>query len=252
MINMNKSQIKITSFDNLFISANVYKQNDYSKKWAIIVHGIKRNGDYMESYVYNFYKRGFNVVAPDCRGHGKSEGKYIGMGWHDRLDVIKFIEKIIEMDKESQIVLFGVSMGGATVLCTSGENLPKNVKCIISDCSYTDAYKIAKINIKSVNSLFAPFAPILNLAIRVRGGYFLSDAKPINQVKKSKTPTLFIHSDGDKLIPVKMAYELYDACASEKDILIIKGADHALSSVIDSKNYWTKVHEFINKYILVL
>jgi len=250
MNNMNKTQIKIVSFDNLFLNANMYKQNNYSRKWVIIVHGIKRNGEYMESYTLNFYKRDFNVIAPDCRGHGKSEGKYAGMGWHDRLDVIKFIEKIIEMDRESEIILFGISMGGASVLSASGENLPQNVKCIISDCSFSDVYKIAKSKVKSVSPLFVfTVLPIANLASRIKNGYFLSDAKPINQVKKSKTPILFIHGDEDKLIPVAMAYELYEACASEKDILIIKGAAHAFSSISDPKNYWLKIDNFINKYL---
>ncbi len=38
----------------------------------------------MTKYIRNFYERGYNVIAPDLRGHGNSEGDYVGMGWHDR------------------------------------------------------------------------------------------------------------------------------------------------------------------------
>ena len=50
-----------------------------------------------------------------------SEGDYIGMGWDERLDIIDLINYIIDVDKDSEIVLFGVSMGAATVMNVSGE-----------------------------------------------------------------------------------------------------------------------------------
>lgn len=249
-MNLEKSQLKIKSFDNLTLNSYMYKQQDYSKKWVIIVHGYKCDSAFMESYIRNFYKLGFNIIAPDCRGHGSSEGKYIGLGWHDRLDVINYIYKIIDIDSKAEIVLFGVSMGGATVLCASGEILPKNVKCVISDCAYSDAYKIAKKKIQKKSSFFVyPLAPIVNLASKLQNGYFLTDAKPIKQVKKSKTPTLFIHSDEDKLIPVKMVYDLYKAARPEKDIFIVNGAGHGYSSIVNPTGYWGKIKEFTHKYI---
>ena len=249
-MNFKKIELKIKSFDNLTLNSYMYKQQVYSKKWIIIVHGYKCYSAFMESYVRNFYRLGFNIITPDCRGHGASEGKYIGMGWHDRLDVINFINNIIHMDQQSEIALFGVSMGGASVLCASGEALPENVKCIISDCSYSDAYKIAKSKIKKINSLFVyPIAPIVNLISKIKHGYFLSDAKPIKQVKKSKTPILIIHGDEDKLIPVKMAYDLYKATGCEKDIFIAKGAGHGYSYIVDPIGYWKKIMEFTHKYI---
>ena len=80
----------------------------------------------------------YNILMPNNRGHGKSEGNYIGFGWHDRLDYIEWIDYIINRSgKDSKILLHGISMGAATVLMTSGEDLPENVKAIVSDCAYT-------------------------------------------------------------------------------------------------------------------
>ena len=39
----------------------------------VLLHQIKK-----------FYKQGYNLLIPDLRGHGLSEGDYIGMGWDDR------------------------------------------------------------------------------------------------------------------------------------------------------------------------
>lgn len=35
-----------------------------------------------------YAEKGFNVLVPDLRAHGESEGEIIGMGWLDRLDLI--------------------------------------------------------------------------------------------------------------------------------------------------------------------
>ena len=59
------------------------------------------------------------------------------MGWHERFDIVDLSNYIASTYKNSQIVLFGVSMGAATVMSASGEKLPRNVKVIIEDCGYT-------------------------------------------------------------------------------------------------------------------
>lgn len=39
---------------------------------------------------------------------------------------------------QSKIVIFGVSMGGATTMMTSGLKMPKQVKAYVEDCGYTN------------------------------------------------------------------------------------------------------------------
>ena len=94
------------------------------------------------------------------------------MGWHDRKDVLMWVDKIIEMDPDSDIVLYGVSMGGATVMMTSGEDLPDNVKCIVEDCGYTSAWDEFEYQLKELFGL--PSFPLLNTANNItmlRAGY---------------------------------------------------------------------------------
>ena len=230
----------IKSKDNLNLHNYLIKNKNNSNKWAIIIHGYNSKGIYM----------GYNIIIPDLRGHGKSEGNYIGMGWHERYDILDLSNYIANTYNNSQIVLFGVSMGASTVMSTSGETLPKNVKAIIEDCGYTSTWNQFSYQLKSLFKL-PPF-PLMHIAsiiCKLKSGYFISEASPIKQIKKSITPTLFIHGDKDDFVPFFMLDELYNASTVEKEKLIINGASHAKASYVNPKLYWSTIENFLNKYI---
>lgn len=240
----------VKSDDGLKLWGKIYLQNNKSDKWAIIAHGYTSNHEDMQPIALNFYNQGYNVLTPDMRAHGNSEGEYIGMGWLDRKDMLKWIDYVISLDKNAQIALYGESMGGATVMMTSGEKLPSNVKAIVEDCGYTSVLEMFK---KELNERFGlkPF-PILNAAevvTQLRAKYNFTEASALEQVKKSKTPMLFTHGGNDTYVPTKMVYELYEAANVEKDMLIIDGAAHGAAPDVDPETYYEKVFSFLDKYI---
>ena len=246
----NHSDEYITSSDNLKLHSYVVKNENPSNKWVVTVHGYTSEGLNMSSYAKKYYDMGYNVLIPDLRSHGLSEGNYIGMGWDDRLDIISWINYILNENPNAEIVLHGVSMGAATVLMTSGEEIPSNVKAIVADCGYTSVWDEFAYQLDDLFSL--PEFPILNVSsivAKIRAGYFLGEASSIDQVKKSKTPILYIHGDQDDFVPYFMMEELYNATSSEKEMLTIKGAEHAKASEVDPETYWTTVNTFIDKYI---
>mgnify|MGYP002600084864 FL=1 len=240
----------ITSSDNLKLHAYEVKNENKTDKWAIVVHGYTSEGKLLSSKAKHLYNMGYNVLVPDLRSHGTSEGNYIGMGWHDRLDIISWINKIIKGNPNSEIVLHGTSMGSATVLMVSGEKLPSNVKAIVADCGYTSVYDEFSYQLKQLFNL--PAFPIMNFSdvvTHIRAGYCLNDASAINQVKKSTTPILYIHGDKDDFVPYYMMDELYNATNSEKEKLTIEGGEHANSDLVNPKLYWSTVNSFLEKYI---
>lgn len=240
----------ITSSDNLKLHAYEVKNENKTDKWAIVVHGYTSEGKLLSSKAKHLYNMGYNVLVPDLRSHGTSEGNYIGMGWHDRLDIIDWINYIVKNNPNSEIALHGTSMGSATVLMVSGEKLPSNVKAIVADCGYTSVYDEFSYQLKQLFNL--PAFPIMNFSdvvTHIRAGYCLNDASAINQVKKSTTPILYIHGDKDDFVPYYMMDELYNATNSEKEKLTIEGGEHANSDLVNSKLYWSTVNSFLEKYI---
>lgn len=240
----------ITSFDNLRLHSYVIKQPEKTSKWVIIVHGYGEEGKLTSRKALRFYNMGYNVLVPDLRGNGKSQGNYIGMGWDDRIDIIGWINYIIKCDNKSEIALYGTSMGGATVLMTSGENLPSNVKAVISDCAYTSVYDIFDYEIRSFsgNSSF-PIIDFTNMVTVLRAGYSLKNASALDSVKNAKTPILYLHGDKDKFVPLSMMNKLYKATTSEKKKVIIENGEHSNSDLSQPRIYWNTVDNFLNQYI---
>lgn len=240
----------ITSSDNLKLHAYEVKNENKTDKWAIVVHGYTSEGKLLSSKAKHLYNMGYNVLVPDLRSHGSSEGDYIGMGWDDRLDIIDWINYIVKNNPNSEIALHGTSMGSATVLMVSGEKLPSNVKAIVADCGYTSVYDEFSYQLKQLFNLPAfPIMNFLDVVTHIRAGYCLNDASAINQVKKSTTPILYIHGDKDDFVPYYMMDELYNATNSEKEKLTIEGGEHANSDLVNPKIYWSTVNSFLEKYI---
>lgn len=241
---------EILSFDRLRLHGYLCLQREPSKKWVILVHGYDDSGLWFGREALAFYQAGFNLLLPDARGHGKSQGTYVGMGWHDRLDIKKWICWLIKQYPESEIVLYGVSMGAASVMMAAGEELPPNVKAAVEDCGYTSAWSVLSYQMKSQFHLPAfPFLYCADLVARIRAGYGIKDADALKCVARTRLPVFFIHGTEDRFVPFKMMKELYDACKSQKECLAVKGAAHVEASLAGGDAYWKAVFRFLGRYV---
>ena len=240
---------QITSKDGLRLSA-IYVPAENSQKTAIIAHGYMSQANTMGEYAQLFHDLGYNVLMPDARGHGKREGDYVGFGWDERKDYQQWVEEVVKKNPDEKIILDGVSMGAATVMMTSGEKLPKNVKAIIEDCGYSSTRGELAYQLKEMFGLPSfPLMEVTSLTTKLRAGYFLGEADAIKQLEKNKRPMLFIHGDKDDFVPFEMLDEVYQATKGPKEKLVIKGAGHALAYATDPELYRQTIENFLNQYV---
>ena len=244
-------RLEAESADGYTLVAARFPAETASRRWVILLHGYTGWKEEMYPFALWYWKQGFNVLVPDLRCQGESQGDFIGMGWTDRLDVRMWMDGILREDPEAEIVLHGQSMGAACALMLSGmADLPENLRAVVSDCGYTDAYSMFRQDIKDWFGLPAfPLVDSANLALQVRGGYDLRKASALKAVGESRVPTLIIHGDRDKMISVDMAYALYEAAAPEKELLIVEGAGHAQSQDKDPAGYYGTLEKFLGKYL---
>lgn len=230
-------------------AAETGQRSDDPHRWVILLHGYTGSKEMMYGYAYWYWSHGYSVLAPDFRCQGESDGDYIGLGATDSKDLAGWIDLILERDPEAEIVLHGLSMGASTALLYCGQkNVPDNIKAVISDCAYTDAYSMFQEKIGSWFHLPAfPVVDSAELMIRLRAGYDLKETSPLKAVSSSRVPTLFIHGKEDRMIPVSMCRELYDAAACEKEIMIVEGAGHAQAADKDPARYFEEVEKFLRE-----
>ncbi len=239
-----------TSDDGLQLAAEVIVSDESSHRWVIAVHGYRGTHNYMDAPASYFGLQGYNALLPDLRGCGASEGDYIGMGWPDRRDMLKWIGWIIGEDPEAEIVLYGISMGGATVMMTSGEALPPQVKAVVEDCGYTTVWDIFEDELAYLFHL--PSFPILHVASGIssfRAGYNFTEASSLKQVAKAEVPILFIHGSEDNFVHTDMIYKVYDACNTEKQMLVVDGAGHGNSYNHAPELYFDTIFTFLAPYV---
>ncbi len=242
--------VYIQSNDNLKLHGSMVQKEEATNRWAIVFHGYASQGMHMVTSAKRFADMGYNILLPDARGLGESEGHYIGMGWHERKDALRWIDMILDQDSEAEIVLYGVSMGGATVMMISGEDLPSNVKAIVEDCGYSSIWGEFAYQLEAVFNL--PTFPVMNFAsavTKIRAGYTLEEGSAVKQVAKSVTPIMFIHGDNDTFVPSHMVHEVYDAATCPKEKYVVEGAGHGMAAGIAGEEYWVKVESFINQYL---
>lgn len=226
-----------------------YLTHENNHMWSILIHGYKSDNTNMMSYGIQYYEKGYNILLPNNRAHGTSQGDYIGMGWLDKDDIACWVDWIVSQDPQAQIILHGVSMGGATVMMSAGDNL-EHVIGYVEDCGYTSVWDIFASELDKRFSL--PTFPVLdisNLVGRLKAGYDFKEASSVEQLKKAKQPILFIHGGKDDFVPTDMVYTNYEAAKGVKDIYVVEAAGHAQAKDYNPEAYWNKVFEFIDTKI---
>lgn len=219
-------------------------------------HGYRSDGKGEWCHYAKYYVEtlGYNMFFVDHQAAGESEGQYIGFSSYESQDSMKWLDYMVDtFGKDIEIILHGISMGSTTVmLMTGNEKLPENVKFTVADCGFTSAMDEFTYKLESLHIPKFPLLPAVKHFHKERVGYdFQKDTNALEAVSKAKIPMLFIHGNKDKFVPTFMAHKLYDACSADyKDILIVEGADHAMSYRDGKEEYEKKVGSFVEKFIV--
>ncbi|MGG5313339.1 hypothetical protein IGL76_002058 [Enterococcus sp. DIV2381] len=239
------------SHEGLKLKGRMFFSYANKGKWVICVHDYRSTGKKDMSYIGKKYaEKGFNVLIPDLRAHGESEGEIIGMGWLDRLDLILWINEILKKEPEATILLHGGSMGASTIMMASGEKLPSAVKGLILDSGFVSVYSEFRYMLSKLTAF--PKKIIMRYANRYAqkyAGYSLKQASATRQLGSNHLPVLIIHGEHDHFVPMEAAYTIQNATAGDKALLLVPGAEHLEAVSKDPDTYWTVIFSFIEQRV---
>ena len=241
---------EITSDDGLKLRARYYHVREGAPV-AICVHGYRANAirDFCGGVVF-CRDEGMNVLLIDQRGQGESEGKWMTFGIRERYDLKKWIEYIIQRcGKDTQVMLYGISMGGATVLMSAGLNLPENVRGILADCPFSSPKDIIK---KVCGDMHLPaniVYPLIRLGARLYAGFDPDKATAAEAVKGAKMPVAIIHGEDDRFVPCAMGREIADANPEYVRFYPFPEAGHGISYMQDKARYRAIIRDFTKEAV---
>ena len=242
----NQKDVYITSEDGLRLRAR-WIENENPVGTILFAHGYRSTPilDFGVAYPF-YYEMGFNILIPDQRAHGESQGRFITFGVKECKDFLRWIDYHNQHLGKYPLLLSGLSMGAATVMYLADEDLPENVGGIIADCGFTSPKDILGCiftRVTHMPSAIAIYAT--DIFARLIAGFSLYKKDSRKTLAKNKLPILLVHGKDDDFVPCTMTEEGYEACSGNKHLLLVDGAGHGVSFLKDPDGYITLLHKMI-------
>lgn len=241
-----RQQLEITARDGLCLKAWFYDQG--SDVTVILFHGYRGGPEELSGIASRLYARGMNILLIFQRAHGISEGSYFTMGTKEKFDAVDWAREIARRKPDGEIVLFGWSMGGNTVMGAVGEELPENVRCAVEDCGYENLrdqilFSCKKAMPKLPAKRFVLW--LLGLYCRLFKGFSIDDPRSAS-LSRSRVPMLFIHGEKDPVVPYENLAKCYGACITKKLHSSYTHAVHIASCSSETERYFSELIGFIH------
>ncbi|MBS7262168.1 MAG: alpha/beta hydrolase [Eubacteriales bacterium] len=242
--------VEIRSRDGLLLKGRYYHRRDGAPV-VLMAHGYRSSGVRDSGGGYRLSgEMGLNVLLIEQRANGISEGKTVTFGAMEKLDCRDWAAYLARRFPGVPIILYGASLGAATVLLATETGLPDEVRCVLADSGYTSGEAIISKVCRDLRLPVGLTMFFVRLSARLWGHFSLRDADVTEAMRRCRIPVLFLHGEADGIVPCEMSRVNYDACASaDKEILTIPGADHVMGYFADNETYCRTVKDFIRKHL---
>jgi len=214
----------------------------------VACHGFKGNKEWLYGLIDMFPN--WNILLFDFRAHGQSDGNIISIGCHEYKDVIaatNFMRTATGDAGKLPLVLFGISMGGASIL-KAVETDPNLCDTLIVDSSYANLYRIVLHTFALKSGLpFYPFFPVVKYMFEYFANCNMNAMNLAKSVRTIQKPILFIHACNDSFTAPGHSIKLFrNATNPHNAIWIGPRCRHGLLSSYYTDLYKEKVTEFIH------
>ena len=242
--------VQLRSFDGLTLKGK-WVPAEYPRATVILFHG------YHTHYVHDFWgifelyhSMGMNLLLVRQRAHGESEGRYITFGVRERKDALAWVDFHNRTHGMDNVFLSGMSMGTSALLFAAGEDLPPNVRGITADCGFSSpAEELSHVIRQDFHLPPKLVLPLMEVWARTLGGFSFYECSTRQTLARSATPILFIHGTDDSYVPCRMSQSGYACCASEKELHLIRGAEHGRSYLVEPERLRSALTAFFDRHI---
>ncbi|MBQ9414241.1 MAG: alpha/beta hydrolase [Clostridia bacterium] len=234
--------VTITAKDGTPLCADFY--DGRCSRTVVLLHGYRSLPYYqLAAQSVFFYQNGFNLLLITQRAHGESGGKRSTLGLKERDDLLSWLAFLD--GKTSEVLLYGSSMGAATVAYAS-DRLPDTVKGMVLDCGFTSPYDQLLWDCRKRHLPAHALLPIM----RLLGQWVLREdirRQTTDALKNTTVPALFVQGGADQTVKPEQTEKNRAACASDNTVVLVPQARHMTAFLDDPASVKAHLTAFINK-----
>jgi fermentation-respiration switch protein FrsA (DUF1100 family) len=192
---------------------------------VLYLHGIRWSLGNNLFRIARWHALGFNVLAIDYRGFGRSDGE---LPSEDAIYIdarAAWAELARREPDASRRFIYGHSLGAAVAI-----NLAANedgAAGVIAESGFTSLADV-------VAEKYAPVGLLLSQKFEA-----------LQRVGDIRVPILFVHGTADAIVPFTMSHRLYEAAREPKRLLIIEGGTHSNFAGVGLDEYRRAVDELV-------
>jgi len=198
-------------------------------------------------------EHGYNVLAFDFRGHGRSDGRLVSLGFYEKHDILGAIAYLRRRfaPRQPAIGLLGFSMGAATAL-EAIALAPDEIRAVVSDSAYADLHGYLREHISIWSRL--PRVPFNWLILQVAQLLTRVRAREVSGLRAlartPDVPVLFIAGTADTLIPHEHTVHLHRVSGAVGERLwLVDGADHVQAFDRQPGPYGERILAFFDRHL---
>lgn len=222
-LKLDYQEIQIPSFDGTQLALWSFKSEKKIEKKCLILffHGNAQN---VSSHYYNLawiVPQGHDFMILDYRGYGVSEGKPNPLAV--RGDAQAFLNYGYEQFKKGpyqKLVVYGQSLGGNILLDALKEFKHQDeIALAVFDSTFLSYQELARDKLKKA---------IITYPLNWMAYLLISDETAAEAyAPQFKRPSLIVHGDNDRVIPLKFGEEFYEKIGAEhKWFWKVEGGGH--------------------------
>lgn len=199
---------------------------DQPRAFVVYFHGNGGNLSVWAPILADVARRGYDVLAVDYRGYGRSTGRPTETGVYRDADAV--VEQAWTSRRDAgPVVYWGRSLGTAVAAYAATRRAPDG---IVIEAGFPDGRALIRSS--------SPLLAVLSLFATYR-------FPTIEFLRGVRAPALVIHGDADQVVPFSLGQTLFDKIDGAKTFVRIAGGDHNDLRPADERAYWDAVEAFV-------
>jgi len=204
-------------------------------------HGGTKSGVYKESE--EFRKMHYNTLLLDFRAHGGSGGNTCTIGYNEAEDV-KLAYDFIKERGEKNIILWGISMGAATI-SKAVNDYPLQPSKVILEMPFGSILGAAEGRIKMMGLPGEPLAMLITFWGGIEHGFWAFKMKPTEFVKKINCPVLIQWGKNDPRVSRQEIDDIYHNITVAKTLVVYDSSGHESLCKKETEKWKTATSTFL-------